>query len=244
MRRENLTDLNIFPAVAEERSFTRAAARLGLTQSTLGHAMWSFEERLGVRLLARPTRGVAPTEAGSGCFRLPVPRLEAIAAELATLSEFRDKPAGTVRITTRAHAYETVLWPALKRLLPTIPTFTSRLSSSTASSISWRSATTQAFRLDDQVESDMISVRVGPELRFIVVSSPSYLAGRTAPTTPQDLTTHRCINFRHSTSRGPLRLGEGRSGPERPGPGAARLQRRVSGNGGGHRGLQPRLCAR
>src|SRR5688500_11172902 len=115
MRRDDLTDLNVFLAVAEERSFTRAAARLGLTQSTLSHTIRSFEERLGVRLLTRTTRSVAPTEAGERLLRAAQPGLEAIAAELASLSELRDNPAGTIRITTSNHAYQTILWPALRR---------------------------------------------------------------------------------------------------------------------------------
>src|SRR5262249_38825137 len=121
MRRDDLTDLNVFLAVAEERSFTRAAARLGLTQSTLSHTVRAFEERLGVRLLSRNTRNVAPTEAGERLLLAASPRLAAIEMELAALTALRDKPSGSIRVTTSAHAYETILWPALKRLLPEHP---------------------------------------------------------------------------------------------------------------------------
>jgi DNA-binding transcriptional LysR family regulator len=200
MRRDDLADLNVFLAVAEERSFTRAAARLSLTQSTLSHAIRGFEERLGVRLLTRTTRSVAPTEAGERLLQAARPGLEAIEAELAALSELRDKPAGTVRITTSAHAYETILWPALKRLLPEHPDVRVEVVIEHRFIDIVAERFDAGIRLGEAVERDMIAVRIGPELRYIVVGSPSYLAGRTAPAAPQDLTAHRCINFRHSAS--------------------------------------------
>jgi DNA-binding transcriptional LysR family regulator len=200
MRREDLIDLNAFLAVAEERSFTRAAARLGLTQSTLSHAIRGFEERLGVRLLTRTTRSVAPTEAGQRLLEAARPGLEAIEAELAALGELRDKPAGTVRITTSAHAYQTILWPALKRVLPENPDVRVEVMIEHRFVDIVAERFDAGIRLGEAVERDMIAVRIGPELRYIAVGSPAYLAGRRAPAVPQDLTAHRCINFRHGTA--------------------------------------------
>ena len=200
MRRDDLTDLNVFLAVAEERSFTRAAARLGLTQSTLSHATRSFEERLGVRLLTRTTRSVAPTEAGERLLRAARPGLEAIQAELAALTELRDKPAGTVRLTTGTHAYQTILQPTLTRLLPDYPDVQveAMIENGFVDIVAGRFDA--GIRLGEQVERDMIAARIGPELRWIVVGAPSYFEGRRRPEVPQDLTAHRCIKYRQSTS--------------------------------------------
>ncbi|EYD74774.1 Transcriptional regulator, LysR family [Rubellimicrobium mesophilum DSM 19309] len=200
MRRDDLTDLNVFVAVAEERSFTRAAARLGLTQSTLSHTIRSFEERLGVRLLTRTTRSVALTEAGERLLRVAQPGIEAIAAELTALAELRDKPAGTVRITTSNHAHQTILWPALKRLLPGFPDIRVEVVIEHRFTDVVAERFDAGIRLGEAVERDMIAVRVGPDLRWIVVGSPVYFADRPAPAVPQDLTMHRCINYRNSTS--------------------------------------------
>jgi DNA-binding transcriptional LysR family regulator len=200
MRREDLTDLNAFLAVAEERSFTRAAARLGLSQSTLSHTIRGFEERLGVRLFTRTTRSVAPTEAGERLLRAVGPRFEAIDAELAALSELREKPAGTVRITTGAHAYRTILWPVLERLLPDYPDVHVEVTQEHDLTDIVAERYDAGIRLGEQVERDMIAVRIGPEMRFIVVGAPSYLATRPRPETPQDLTAHRCINLRMTSS--------------------------------------------
>ena len=202
MRREDLTDLNAFLAVAEERSFTRAAARLGLTQSTLSHTIRGFEERLGVRLLTRTTRSVAPTEAGERLLRAARPGLEAIEAELAALTELRDKPAGTVRITTSTHAYQTILWPSLTRLLPDYPDLAVEVMIENGFVDIVAERHDAGIRLGEQVERDMIAVRIGPELRWIVVGAPSYLAGRPRPKVPQDLTAHRCIGYRQGKTGG------------------------------------------
>lgn len=202
MRRDDLTDLNVFLAVAEERSFTRAAARLGLTQSTLSHTIRGFEERLGVRLLTRTTRSVAPTEAGERLLRAAQPGLEAIAAELAALTELRDKPAGTVRITTGTHAYQTILRPALTRLLLDYPDVQAEVMIDNGFVDIVAGRFDAGIRLGEQVERDMIAVRIGPDLRWIVVGAPSYLEGRASPEMPQDLTAHRCIKYRQSTSGG------------------------------------------
>lgn len=200
MRREDLPDLYAFLAVAEERSFTRAAARLGLSQSTLSHAIRGFEERLGVRLFTRTTRSVAPTEAGERLLRAVGPRFEAIDAELAALSALREKPAGTVRITTGAHAYHTILWPVLERFLPDYPDVHVEVTLEHGLTDIVAERYDAGIRLGEQVERDMIAVRIGPEMRFIVVGAPSYLATRSRPEIPQDLTAHRCINLRMTTS--------------------------------------------
>jgi DNA-binding transcriptional LysR family regulator len=202
MRRDDLGDLTVVLAVAEERSFTRAAARLGLTQSTLSHTIRGFEERLGVRLFNRTTRSVAPTEAGERLLQAARPGLEAIAAELEALKGLRGQPAGTVRITTGAHAHETILWPALKRLLPDHPDVQVEVMIEHRFTDIVAERFDAGIRLGEAVERDMVAVRIGPELRYIVVGSPSYLSGRTAPATPQDLTGHRCVNFRHSPTGG------------------------------------------
>ena len=201
MRRDDLTDLNVFLAVAEERSFTRAAARLGLTQSTLSHAIRGFEERLGVRLLTRTTRSVAPTEAGERLLRAARPGLEAIEAELAALTELRDKPAGTVRLTTGTHAYQTILRPTLTRLLPDYPDVQveAMIENGFVDIVAGRFDA--GIRLGEQVERDMIAARIGPELRWTSsLGAPSYFEGRRRPEVPQDLTAHRCIKYRQSTS--------------------------------------------
>jgi DNA-binding transcriptional LysR family regulator len=200
MRRDDLTDLHVFLAVAEERSFTRAAARLGLTQSTLSHAIRAFEERLGVRLLTRTTRSVAPTEAGERLLRAAKPGIEAIEAELASLTELRDKPAGTVRVTTSAHAYETILRPALMRLLPDYPDIQAEVMIDNGFVDIVAGRFDAGIRLGEQVERDMIAVRIGPDLRWIVVGAPSYFDGRPRPEAPQDLTAHRCVRYRQTTS--------------------------------------------
>ena len=200
MRREDLTDLHVFLAVAEERNFSRAAVRLRLTQSTLSHTIRSFEERLGVRLLTRTTRSVAPTEAGERLLRAARPGLEVIAAELASLTELRDKPAGTVRVTTSNHAYQTVLRPALTRLLPDYPDIQAEVMIENGFVDIVAGRFDAGIRLGEQVERDMIAVRIGPDLRWIVVGSPSYFDGRPRPEAPQDLTAHRCVRYRQTTS--------------------------------------------
>ncbi len=186
--------------MAEERSFTRAAARLGLTQSTLSHAIRGFEERLGVRLLTRTARNVAPTEAGERLLRAAQPGLDAIAAELAALTELREKPAGTVRITTSNHAYRTILWPTLKRVLPEYPDVQVEVVLEHRFTDIVAERFDAGIRLGEAVERDMIAVRIGPKLPWIVVGSPDYLADWAAPAVTQDLTAHRCISCRNSTS--------------------------------------------
>lgn len=196
MQREELVDLNAFAVVAEERSFTRAAAKLGTSQSSLSHTVRRLEARLGVRLLTRTTRNVAPTEAGERLLATLRPALESIGAELVSLSELREKPAGTIRITTSEHAAATILWPALERLLPQYPDINIELSIDS----SLRDIVADRFdagvRLGEALAKDMIAVKISPDLRMVIVGSPAYFARHPAPETPNDLADHNCINLR------------------------------------------------
>ena len=214
MRREELVDLNAFAAVAEERSFTRAAAKLGTSQSALSFTVRRLEARLGVRLLTRTTRSVAPTEAGERLLRALGPALDNIGAELALLSELRDKPAGTIRITTGEHAAEAVLWPALASLLPRYPDIKVELIIDYGLTDIVAERYDAGVRLGEQVAKDMIAVRIGPDLRMAVVGAPSYFARRPAPRKPQDLTAHDCINLRLPKARTRAQ-GAGRRGVSR-----------------------------
>ena len=185
-----------------ERSFTRAAAKLGMSQSALSHTIRALEERLGLRLLTRTTRSVAPTEAGERLLRTSGPRFDEIDAELAALSELRDKPAGTIRITAGEHAAETILWPALAKLLPRYPDIKVELIIDYGLTDIVAERYDAGVRLGEQVAKDMIAVRIGPDLRMAVVGSPAYFAARPKPKTPQDLTEHHCINIRLPTYGG------------------------------------------
>jgi DNA-binding transcriptional LysR family regulator len=202
MARETMSDLVAFLAVARERSFTRAAAQLGVSPSALSHAMRGLEERLGVRLLTRTTRSVAPTEAGERLLATIGPHFDEIEAGLAALSALRDKPAGTIRITTGDHAAETVLAPGLAKLLPDYPEIKVEISVD----IGLRDIVAERFdagiRLGEQVARDMISVRIGPDARMAAVASPAYFAAHPPPRTPQDLARHNCINLRFPTLGG------------------------------------------
>jgi DNA-binding transcriptional LysR family regulator len=196
---ENFHDLAAFVAVAQEQSFTRAATKLGVSQSALSQTIRGLEARLGVRLLTRTTRRVAPTEAGERLLRTVAPRFEEIDAELATLSELRDKPAGTVRITATENAAEAVLWPAVERLLPEYPDIKVEIIIDYGLTDVVAERVDAGVRFGEQVAKDMIAVRIGPDLRMAVVGSPGYFAKRPPPRTPQDLTTHDCINLRLPT---------------------------------------------
>lgn len=202
MRRETVTDLLAFVAVAREGSFTRAAARLGVSQSALSHTIRGLEERLGIRLLARTTRRVAPTEAGERLLRTVGPRLDEIDTELAALSELRDKPAGTIRVTAGEHAAQTILWPAVARLLPDYPDIRIEITVDNGLTDIVAERYDAGVRLGERVAKDMIAVRVGPDMRMAVVGSPAYFARRAPPKKPQDLADHSCINLRLPTSGG------------------------------------------
>ena len=201
MLRENLNDLVAFAAVARAGSFTRAAARSGVTQPVLSRAVRALEERLGVRLLARTTRAVVPTEAGERLLRIVGPQLDGIAADLSALAALRDKPAGTIRITSGEHAAASILWPALERLLPAYPDVTVDVITENALTDIVSERFDAGIRMGDQVEKDMVAVRIGPALRMAVVATPAYFAARPRPRTPQDLTAHACINL-HLASYG------------------------------------------
>ena len=191
-----------FLAVNRERSFTRAAAKLGVSQSALSHAIRGLETRLGVRLLARTTRSVSPTDAGERLLRTLGPRFDEIETELAGLSELRDKPAGTLRITTGEHAAESILWPALEKLLGRYPDIKVELIIDYGLTDIVAERYDAGVRLGEQVAKDMIAVRIGPDFRMEVVGSPSYFAKRPKPKKPQDLTAHDCVNLRLPTYGG------------------------------------------
>jgi DNA-binding transcriptional LysR family regulator len=202
MRRDELPGLSAFLVVAEERSFTRAAARLGTSQSSLSQTVRRLEARLGLRLLTRTTRSVSPTDAGLRLLERLRPAFDQIDAELDALGEFRGAPSGSVRITTSQHAAETVLWPALRPVLADYADITLELSIDNG----FRDIVADRFdagvRLGEEVAQDMIAVRIGPDLRMAAVASPDYLASHPAPITPHDLTLHNCINLRFPTLGG------------------------------------------
>ncbi len=198
----NTNDLIAFIAVARERSFTRAAARLGVSQSALSHTIRGLEERLGLRHLTRTTRSVAPTEVGERLLATVGPRFDEIDAELTALMEMREKPAGFVRVTVGEHSARTILWPALARLLPDYPDINIEVVVDNGLADIVAERYDAGIRLGEQVEKDMIAVRVGPDMRMIVVGAPAYFAKRKKPKTPQDLTDHVCINLRLPTLGG------------------------------------------
>jgi DNA-binding transcriptional LysR family regulator len=204
MRRENFNDLLAFVIVAREGSFTRAAAHLGVTQSALSHTIRALETRLGIRLLTRSTRSVAPTEAGERLFLSIAPRFEEIESELSSLSELRDKPAGTIRITTAEHAANTLLWPKLSKVLPKYPDLKVEITVDYGLTDIVAQRYDIGVRLGYQVAKDMIAVRISPDMRMAVVATPAYFAQRTPPQTPQDLAQHNCINLRLPTYGGLL----------------------------------------
>ena len=202
MRREELIDLSAFAAVAEERSFTRAAAKLGTSQSALSHTINRLESRVGVRLLTRTTRKVAPTEAGEKMLQALAPALDAIAHAVASARELREKPAGTIRITTSEHAAHAVLWPALEKLLPNHPDVRVELVIDSGFTDIVAERFDAGVRLGESIAKDMVAVRIGPDLRMAVVGSPYYFAAHPKPRTPQDLAEHQCINLRLPTAGG------------------------------------------
>lgn len=202
MTTERYDQLAIFSVVAQERSFTRAAAKLGMSQPALSRAMRQLEERLGVRLLSRTTRSVAPTEAGERLLQVVAPRLEEIDQEMAMLSEFRDKPAGKLRITTGEHSAITVLQPVLAKLLPDNPDLNIEIIVDYGFTDIVAEGFDAGVRLGPQVAKDMIALRIGPDMRMAVVGSPAYFSRHAVPRTPNDLTAHNCINLRMPTHGG------------------------------------------
>ena len=197
-----LDDLLVFLAVARERSFTKAAAKLAVSQPALSHTIRTLETRLGVRLLTRTTRSVAPTAAGERLLQTLAPRVEEIEAELAALGELREKPAGTIRITATEYAVDTALWPKLAKFLPLYPDIKVELFMENGLTDIVAQRFDAGVRAGEQVAKDMIAVRIGPDLRIAVVGAPSYFKKRPEPKKPQDLIGHDCINLRLSTLGG------------------------------------------
>jgi DNA-binding transcriptional LysR family regulator len=199
MARRSVDDLLAFLEVARERSFTRAAAKLGVSPSALSHSMRGLEERLGVRLLTRTTRSVTPTEAGERLLQRVGPRFDEIDAELAALGELRDRPAGNIRITADEHGLNTVLWPALKKLLRRHPDIKVEVVIENGLTDIVSERFDAGVRLGGMVAKDMIAMRIGPDMRMATVAAPGYLAAREEPRKPQDLTEHLCLNLRLAT---------------------------------------------
>jgi DNA-binding transcriptional LysR family regulator len=202
MLRENVSDLLAFIAIAREGSFTRAAAKLGVSQSALSHTLRALEARMGVRLLSRTTRSVAPTAAGERLLQAIAPRFEEIESELAAIVETRDKPAGTIRITTTDYAADTLLWPRLSKVLPDYPDIKVELVVDYGLSDIVADRYDIGVRWGDQVAKDMIAVRIGPDARLAIVGSPAYLEKHPAPRQPNDLLNHNCIRLRLPTRGG------------------------------------------
>jgi DNA-binding transcriptional LysR family regulator len=200
--RENINDLVAFLAVARERSFTRAAAKMGVSQSALSHTIRLLEARLGVRLLTRTTRAVSPTDAGERLLAGIGPHFDEIDAQVDALNELRDKPAGTIRITASDYAISSVLWPKLTKFLPKYPDIKVELMLDNGLTDIVAERYDAGVRMGEQLAKDMISARIGPDFRYAVVGTKAYLAAHPEPTTPQDLVHHTCINYRFPTSGG------------------------------------------
>jgi DNA-binding transcriptional LysR family regulator len=202
MLKENFHDLMSFMAVARERSFTRAAAKLGVSQSALSHAIRGLEERLQLRLLTRTTRSVAPTEAGEKLLASLAPRFADLENELAVLSEMRERPAGNIRLNAAEHSVQSVLWPVLQTFLVDYPDINVEISVDNALTDIVSGRFDAGIRLGEQVAKDMVAVRIGPELSMSVIGSPAYFDKHGYPATPQDLQQHNCINMRLPTFGG------------------------------------------
>lgn len=202
MKASQLEQLSVFATIAEEKSFTRAAARLGVSQSALSHSIKALEARLGVQVLARTTRSVAPTAAGQELLGRLRPALGDISAAVSAVREMRSTPSGTLRIATGRHAMRMLLRPALARFLPAYPEVTVEIDVDDGLTDIVASGFDAGIRIGEQVAGDMIAVRIGPDLRPVLAASPAYFAGRSRPRTPGDLLQHRCINYRFHTSGG------------------------------------------
>jgi DNA-binding transcriptional LysR family regulator len=202
MPSDNLHDLRAFLAVARERSFTQAAAKLGVSQSALSHTIRGLEERLGIRLLTRTTRSVSPTAAGERLLHNVGLRFEEIEAEVMALSELRQKPAGTVRITATDYAADSVLWPRLAKLLRAYPDIKVEIVIDYGLTDIVAERYDAGVRLGEQVARDMVAVRIGPDMRMVVVGAPAYFAAHAAPRMPRELINHNCINLRLPTRGG------------------------------------------
>lgn len=202
MAKEDFNDLLWFLAVAEEKSFTHAAAKLGITQSTLSHTIKRLEARMGIRLLTRTTRSVATTEAGERLQKSLAPRIAEIETEIAALMEFREKPAGTIKLTLSDHAFESVAWPKLKPVLKDYPDIKVEFSIDNGLRNIVEEGFDAGIRLGESVEKDMVAVRVGPDWRMVAVASKEYFRKYPRPKHPQELISHNCMNMRQARSGG------------------------------------------
>jgi DNA-binding transcriptional LysR family regulator len=199
MQKASLDDLRALVAVAGERSFTKAAIKLGISQSALSQTIQQLEARLGVRLLTRTTRSVSPTEAGERVIGTVAPRFEEIDAELSAVADLREKPAGTIRITATEHAIDSVLMPKLAKVLRNNPDIKFEMIVDYGLTNIVEERFDAGVRSGEQVAKDMIAVRIGPDLRMAVVGSPGYFKSRRKPQKPQDLVDQTCINLRLPT---------------------------------------------
>ncbi|BEV71411.1 LysR family transcriptional regulator [Paludibacterium sp. THUN1379] len=197
-----MDDLATFVAVVQAGSFTRAAARLGVSKSAISHAMRTLETRLGIKLLQRTTRSVSTTEAGQRLYLAVAPRFADIEQELSVLSELRDKPAGTVRITASDHAVDALIWPRLAHWLTQYPDISVEITSDNRFTDIVANRYDIGVRIGEDLAKDMIAVRMSPDLHMAVVGSPGYFQSRTRPRAPQDLLEHNCINLRLPTHGG------------------------------------------
>jgi DNA-binding transcriptional LysR family regulator len=214
MPKQDFNDLLWFLAVARERSFTKAAAKLGIAQSTLSHTIKGLEARMGIRLLTRTTRSVALTEAGERFQESLAPRIAEIEADIAALTAFRDKPSGNIRITLSDHALASLVWPKLRPVLKNYPDIKLEFSLDTAFRNIVEDGFDAGIRLGESVEKDMIAVRIGPGWRLVAVASPGYLAAHARPEHPKDLVRHNCIKMRQSTAGGLYAWEFGKDGQE------------------------------
>ena len=202
MRRDNVNDYLAFIAVAREKSFTKAAAKMGVSQSALSYTLRQLEARLGIRLLTRTTRSVSPTEAGERLLQSIGPRFDEIEHEISALNELRDKPAGTIRLNSVEHATEAILWPAMAKLLAEYPEINVEIINDYRLVDIVAERYDAGVRLGEQVDKDMIALRIGPDFRMATVAAPSYFQNHPKPRTPQELTGHACIILRLPTSGG------------------------------------------
>ena len=212
MAGDHFRDIQAFLAIAHARSFTRAAAQLGVSQSALSHTIRALETRLGLRLLTRTTRSVAPTEAGERLIQRVAPRFDAIIQELSAFETLSNQIAGTVRIAASDVAVHTVLWPRLSRLQPAYPHLRIEMATETGPTDIVAAHFDAVVRCGDQIARDMTAVRISPDIRMAVVAAPSCLEQRPPPTSPSDLTMHDCITMRSSLRGGmdAWELGQGR----------------------------------
>lgn len=202
MPRDHYSGLLAFVTVTREGNFTRAAARLGVSQSALSHSIRTLETNLGIRLLTRTTRNVSPTEAGDRLYRSISTPMAEIDTQVLALSEFRDRPSGTIRVTATDYAIKTILWPKLQTFLPKYPDIKVELVSDYSMSDIAAERYDAGVRFGESLAKDMIAVRVGPDVRFALVATKGYFAKMPPPKTPHDLVHHRCVNLRLPTHGG------------------------------------------